>query len=99
MVVKCLRRTFWTGCFLGSLLVWPLSHAQSATDSAAQKQVSPEQSAQMKEKLRSRWQAMTPQEREQAKIQLKQRFESLSPEQKQKLRESWQLRGANPATP
>jgi len=57
--------------------------------------LSHEQRQQVKEKLRSRWQAMTPEERAAAKLKLKQRYQSLSPEQKEKLLERWQQRSAS----
>lgn len=95
MVIKMLRSFLWTVLFSAVIALGSVAHAQSAPDGAQPPRLTPEQRAQVKEKLRSRWQAMNPQERDAAKLKLKQRFQSLSPEQREKLLKRWQQRRAS----
>lgn len=92
MVFKVLRSFLWTVLFSAVIALGSMAHAQSAPEGAQPPRLNPQQRAQVKEKLRSRWQAMSPQERGAAKLKLKQRFQSLSPEQKEKLLQRWQQR-------
>jgi len=95
MMFKLRYRSIWPVFLLAFILMGSVAYAQSAPDGAQPPRLSPEQREQVKEKLRSRWQAMTPEERDAAKLKLKQRYQSLSPEQKEKVLQRWQQRRAS----
>lgn len=95
MDLKPLRRTLWLGLLLAAVAGWQSSWAQGGKAAPERERLSPQQREQVKQTLRSRWQAMTPEERDAAKIKLKQRFQSLTPEQKETLLKRWQQRRAD----
>ena len=91
MVLKLHFRPTWPILLFALVATCSVAHAQSMPEGVQPSQ----QRDQVREKLRSRWQAMTPQERDAAKLKLKQRYQSLSPEQKEKLLQRWRQRGAS----
>lgn len=95
MVLKLRFRPIWPVLLLAFISMGSVAYAQSAPDGAQPPRLPPQQREQVKEKLRSRWQAMNPEERDAAKLKLKQRYQSLSPEQKEKLLQRWQQRRAS----
>ncbi len=95
MVLRRLRCVLGAGVLLAAMVASSMAFAQSAPEDAPRQRLTAQERALVREKLRSRWRAMTPEERDAAKVKLKQRFQSLSPEQKEKLRERFRQRRAS----